>query len=70
VRDRLEQLVDEMLQKGIRLDEAREALERRFITRALAQSNGSLGRTAERIGLHRNTLARKMQEYRIKRKGE
>jgi DNA-binding NtrC family response regulator len=67
VRDRLEQLVDEMLQKGIFVDEARRELERRFIIRGLAHSNGNLGRTAERLGMHRNTLARKMHEYRIKK---
>jgi DNA-binding NtrC family response regulator len=66
VRDRLEQLVEEMLQKGIRFDEARRELERRFIIAGLAHANGNLGRTADRLGIHRNTLARKIQEYRIK----
>ena len=68
MRDRLEQLVEEMLQKGILLDEARQELERRFITRALAQSKGNLAQAALKMGLHRNTLSRKVQEYRIKRK--
>jgi DNA-binding NtrC family response regulator len=67
VRDRLEQLVDEMLQKGILFDEARRELERRFIVRGLAQTNNNLGRTAARLGIHRNTLTRKMTEYRIRK---
>ena len=56
-----------MLQKGILFDEARRELERRFILRGLAHTNGNLGQTATRLGMHRNTLARKMQEYRIKK---
>jgi transcriptional regulator of acetoin/glycerol metabolism len=38
-----------------------------FITRALQRSKGSVGDAAELLGLHRNTVARKMTEYRIKR---
>ena len=68
MRDRLEQLVAEMVQKGIRFDDALEEFERRFIACALAQSKSGLAETAERLGMHRNTLSRKMQEYRIKRK--
>jgi transcriptional regulator of acetoin/glycerol metabolism len=37
------------------------------ITRALQRSNGNVGDAAGLLGLHRNTVARKMSEYRIKR---
>jgi DNA-binding NtrC family response regulator len=39
----------------------------RLIERALSDCNGHLSETAERLGIHRNTLARKMAELRIKR---
>jgi DNA-binding NtrC family response regulator len=69
VRDQLEKLVQDLLENGILYDEARREFEKMFIARALQRSKGSVGDAAELIGLHRNTIARKMAEYRIKRRG-
>jgi DNA-binding NtrC family response regulator len=63
----MEKLVQEMLDKGIVYDEARREFEKMFIARALQRAKGSVGDAAELLGLHRNTVARKMTEYRIKR---
>ena len=63
----MEKLVQEMLDKGVLYDDARREFEKMFIARALQRSNGSLGEAAELLGLHRNTVARKIAEYRIKR---
>jgi DNA-binding NtrC family response regulator len=68
MREQIERLVEEMVDKGIFYDDARKEFERRFITRALAKSNGNLGRAADLLGVHRNTLSRKITEYRLKRK--
>jgi DNA-binding NtrC family response regulator len=67
VRERLDSLVQEMLEKGILYEDARREFEKTFITRALQRSKGSVGDAACLLGLHRNTVARKMTEYRIKR---
>jgi Fis family transcriptional regulator, factor for inversion stimulation protein len=67
VRDQLEKLVQEMLDKGILYDDARREFEKMFISRALQRSNGNLCEAAELLGLHRNTIARKVTEYRIRR---
>ena len=56
-----------MLDKGILYDEARREFEKMFIARALQRSKGNMGDAADLLGLHRNTVARKMSEYRIKR---
>jgi DNA-binding NtrC family response regulator len=40
-----------------------EALERDHIRRALAQTGGQLGRAAELLGIHRNTLRRKLRDW-------
>ena len=69
MRDQLDRLVDEMLRRGILYDDARQAIERRFISRALTRSKGNLGRAADLLGIHRNTLSRKMASYRLKRTG-
>jgi DNA-binding NtrC family response regulator len=67
VRDQLEKLVQDLLDKGILYDDARREFEKMFIARALQRSKGNLGDAAEMLGLHRNTIARKISEYRIKR---
>jgi DNA-binding NtrC family response regulator len=67
VRDQLEKIVQEMLDRGVLYDDARREFEKVFITRALQRSRGSVGDAAELLGLHRNTVARKMSEYRIRR---
>jgi DNA-binding NtrC family response regulator len=67
VRDQLDRLIQEMLDNGILYDDARREFEKMFITRALQRSKGSVGDAAGLLGLHRNTVARKMTEYRIRR---
>jgi len=66
--DLLDRLVAEMLKGGITLDEGRQALESRFIERALDGADGHLGHAAEQLGIHRNTLTRKMSEYNVQAK--
>ena len=68
IADRLERLVEEMVDKGVRFDDAVREFERRFIVRMLGKEDGSLTRTADALGMHRNTLTRKMGEYKIKRR--
>jgi DNA-binding NtrC family response regulator len=67
VREQLERLVSDMLDKGVHYEDARREFERLFIARALQRTNGNLCDAADLLGLHRNTIARKMAEYRIKR---
>ena len=69
MRDQLDKLVQEMLEKGILYDDARREFEKMFIARALQRTKGNVGEAADKLGLHRNTVARKMSEYRIKRSG-
>ena len=68
ISDRLDKLVEEMVDKGVRFDDAIREFEKRFIARVLTGSQGSLTKTADALGIHRNTLSRKMEEYRIKRR--
>jgi DNA-binding NtrC family response regulator len=68
MNERLERLIEEMVTKGIRFAEASREFERRFIARVLVNSDGNLSRAAETLGIHRNTLSRKMVEHRIKRR--
>jgi DNA-binding NtrC family response regulator len=69
VRDLLERLVGEMVDKGIRYDEAQREFEKRFISRVLQTHDGNLGKAAKTLGVHRNTLARKLHDLKIKASG-
>ena len=68
ISDKLERLVEEMVDRGVQFEDAVHELEKRFIARMLGQCDGSLTRTACALGLHRNTLTRKMREYKIKKR--
>ena len=67
LRDQLDRLIDEMVTKGIRYDEAQREFEKKFIAQVLLKADGNLGRAADLLGIHRNTLARKMSEYHLRR---
>ena len=65
MRDQLESLVGQMVERGILFDEAVNEFEKRFIKRALDRSNGNQSRAARLLGIHRNTLSRKIGLYKI-----
>jgi len=66
MRDLLDRLIVEMVKGRITLDEGRRAFESRFIQHVLDISDGHITHAADRLGVHRNTLSRKIEEYRIR----
>jgi DNA-binding NtrC family response regulator len=68
ISDKLERLVEEMVDKGVQFEDAVREFEKRFIARVLGHCEGSLTKTADTLGMHRNTLTRKMGEYKIKKR--
>ena len=67
MRDHLEKLVEELLDKGVHYEDARREFEKMCIARALQRSDGNVGDAAGMLGMHRNTIARKITAYRIRR---
>ena len=67
LKDQLERLIDELVAKGVRYEDAHKEFEKKFIAQVLSQSEGNLGRAADVLGMHRNTLSRKITEYRLRR---
>ena len=65
MKDQLEALIGQMVERGILLEEAVMEFEKRFIKRVLDRSNGNQSRAARELGIHRNTLSRKVEEYRL-----
>ena len=62
----LEQLISEMVEKGIHYEDALREFDRRFIAKVMNKTDGNLSKAADTLGVHRNTLARKLKELKIK----
>lgn len=60
----LESLIDEMLEGHILLDEALSEFEKLYIKKALARNKQHLSKTAVVLGIHRNTLAKRVATYK------
>ena len=69
MKDQLESLVSQMVERGILFDEAICEFEKRFIKRVLEDANGNQSRAAQMLGIHRNTLSRKIDEYKLESNG-
>ena len=62
----LEQLVMQMVEKGIHYEDALREFDRRFIVEVVEKSDGNLSKAADTLGVHRNTLSRKIKDLKIK----
>jgi Fis family transcriptional regulator, factor for inversion stimulation protein len=65
VREQLESLVGMMVDRGILLEEALMEFEKKFIKRVLEGAKGNQCRAAKVLGIHRNTLSRKVSQYHL-----
>jgi DNA-binding protein Fis len=65
VKDELESLVGTMVERGIMFEDAVNEFEKKFIKRVLDRSNGNQSRAARLLGIHRNTLSRKIGIYKL-----
>jgi DNA-binding NtrC family response regulator len=59
----LEAIIDQMINRGILFDEAVKEFEKNFILKVLSRHNNNLSKAAEALGIHRNTLSKRMLEY-------
>ncbi len=65
MKDNFDALVEHLIGASFFMEEAVELLERSFIVRALVQTAGKKLPAAKLLGIHRNTLQRKMLEYKL-----
>jgi DNA-binding NtrC family response regulator len=63
MRVRLQALIDEMLDGEILLGEALAEFEKLYIKQALARNHQHLSNTAKTLGVHRNTIAKRVAAY-------
>ena len=66
MRERLAELVGEMVDRGIRFEDAQREFQKHFIAHVVTKHQGNLGKAAAALGVHRNTLTRKIQELKIR----
>ena len=62
MRVRLEALIDEMLDGHILLAEAVNEFERLYIKKALSRNQQHLSKTAQALGIHRNTISKRVAD--------
>jgi Fis family transcriptional regulator len=65
MKEQLESLVAAMVDRGILLEEGKVEFEKKFIKRVLENAKGNQSRAARLLGIHRNTLSRKVDEYKL-----
>jgi Fis family transcriptional regulator len=65
LKDQLEALIAQMVEQGIAYQDAVSEFEKRFIKRVLENANGNQCKAAMELGIHRNTLSRKIEEFKL-----
>jgi DNA-binding NtrC family response regulator len=65
VKEKLETLVAEMVERRIYLGEAVNEFEKKFIQSALSKTEGNQTKAAQILGVHRNTLNRKIVQHKL-----
>ena len=63
MRNRMENLIDEMLDGQILLNEAMCEFEKLYIQKALERFGDHFSNTANALGIHRNTLSKRVSTY-------
>jgi DNA-binding NtrC family response regulator len=63
MREQMEVLIEKMLDGQILLSEAVAEFEKTYILNALKRNGEHLSQTAECLGIHRNTLSKKVAVY-------
>jgi len=63
VKDLLEELVNQMVDRGLVFQEAIAEFEKKFISKVLEKNRGNQTKAAKALGIHRNTLKNKIASY-------
>ena len=62
MKDQLESLINQMIEQGILYTDAVSEFEKKFIKKVLEKNNGNHSKAAVALGIHRNTLGRKVDD--------
>ena len=65
MKEQLDTLINQMIEHGIHFEDAVSELEKRFIKKVLEKNKGNQSKSAHDLGIHRNTLSRKIDEFSL-----
>jgi DNA-binding NtrC family response regulator len=65
MKESFDALIDHLVKGGFFMEEAVEILEKAMIVRALENSSQNQSEASKVLGIHRNTLQRKMTQFQI-----
>ncbi len=68
MKDQIERLIGQMVENGVFFLDAVSEFEKRYIRKVLEINRGNQSQAAKALGIHRNTLGRKMEEYKLNSK--
>jgi DNA-binding protein Fis len=63
VKEKLEAIIGQLIDQGLLLDEALCEFEKKYILKVLEKSRGNQTKAAQALGIHRNTLTKKLASY-------
>ncbi|MGH9470360.1 MAG: helix-turn-helix domain-containing protein [Terriglobia bacterium] len=65
MKDQLDALINQMIEHGVHYEDAISEFQKRFIRKALEKNEGNRSKAAQMLGIHRNTLSRKLEENHL-----
>lgn len=65
MKDQLESLIAQLVDRGVPFPAALEEFEKKYIRRVLDRTEGNQSQAARLLGMHRNTLSRKVEAYQL-----
>ena len=68
MKEQLEALVTQMIDRGLLFEEATTEFEKKFILKVLEKNRGNQTKTANAMGIHRNTLNKRLATYNHKKR--
>ena len=68
MKNQIERLISQMVENGVFFPDAVLEFEKRYIRKVLEINRGNQSQAAKALGIHRNTLGRKMEEYKLNSK--
>lgn len=68
MKEQLESLISQMVERGITYEDAVGEFEKRFIKKILDENRGNQSKSAQALGIHRNTLSRKIDDLGLDHK--
>ena len=66
MKTELDALIESMLAGGILFEEAVKEFEKQFILKVVNRNRNNLSKAATELGIHRNTLTKRLQDYEQK----